>query len=256
MFLNTDAIAAIEQKLSGMQNEENSSQTENEPVAREVEVNVQAKNDVNDEDRHTVSSAGAAEEKEQHSVPYKRFQEVNASKKELKAKASRLEQELQEARKEIERVRQTKPTQETKDNFYEEIERQLAEGDHDPRYSGLEKRLNAYEEKMAAAELDVELKTVRKSYPDVPEEVMLQAVINDPNVSLMDVAKEWSQFVAEIEERALARAGVSKTSTPSAPKRPQGATGGVSVSAAASSKPRTMADAKAAALAYFKQHGL
>ena len=255
MFLNTDAIAAIEQKLSGMQNEENSSQTENEPVAREVEVNVQAKNDVNDEDRHTVSSAGAAEEKEQHSVPYKRFQEVNASKKELKAKASRLEQELQEARKEIERARQQKPAQE-KDSFYEDIERQLAEADGDPRYSGLEKRLNAYEEKMAANELDAELRMAKKSYPDVPEEVMLQAVINDPNVSLMDVAKEWSQFVAEIEERALARAGVSKTSTPSAPKRPQGATGGVSVSAAASSKPRTMADAKAAALAYFKQHGL
>lgn len=253
MFLNTDAIKGIEEKLNALNTEENSSQPAQEQPARAAEVNVQGKNDVNDEDRHSVSSADAAEEKEQHSVPYKRFQEVNASKKELRAKATKLERELEEARKELERARSAKPAPQ-KDTFYEDLERQIAAEDEDPRYSSIEKRMAAYEEKVAAAELDAEIRQAKKLYPDVPEEVMLQAVINDSNVSLVEVAKEWSQFVAEIEERALSKAGVSRQSAPVAPKRPQGATGGAAPTASA--RPRTMADAKAAALAYFKQHGL
>jgi hypothetical protein len=251
VFLNTDAIKGIEDRLNSLNlEEENSSAGTNEQLARAAEVQTEPKNDVNRQSQE--SSSETNEEKEPHSVPYKRFQEVNASKKELRAKTTKLQMELQEARQELERTR-SRQTEKPKDTFYEDLERQIAAEDDDPRYSSMEKRMAAYEEKVAAAELDSEIRQAKKLYPDVPEEVMLQAVINDSNVSLIEVAKEWSQFVAEIEERAFAKAGVSRQSTPVAPKRPQGATGGAAPTAPA--KPRTMADAKASALAYFKQHG-
>lgn len=248
MFLNDEAKAALEQKLQGMQ-EETQPVLETKVSTRADETQVQSQTDV----KNVEASSTDDKEESGHAVPYQRFKEVNETKKQLKAKTAQLERELEDMRAQLHRKSEnveTKPQKER--DIFDEI-KSFYESDDvpDEKYSVLEQRLAAFEVKTAQAELEVEIANITKKYPEVPEAILLQACIQNPDQDLVQVARDYTQFIAEIEERALAK---HAKRTPSAPPRPQSS--GSSSVATGNGRPRNMAEARAAALAFMKQQGL
>lgn len=227
----------------------------NEEVVPEAEVikvqevrtesNDNSEQETNDDKEDTPDVSSTKGKEVQHSVSYNRFKEVNEAKKSYKQRALELEREL-ESYKSSAKVEPSAPSQ----NYFQEFDEYYkTANDEGDKYTSLEKRLQVYEQRVAEVELEAELGSITKQYPDVPEQLLLQAVIKTPNVNLLEVAKEYSQFIAEIEERAIAK-HVKKA--PEAPRRPS------SVGSSVATKPtvRTMADAKRAALEYMTKNGL
>jgi hypothetical protein len=258
-FLTDDARAALELRFNELQKDnvpEVQEETRVEPRAEET--SFQNKTDVKaDKFKSDVEVPSTNDKEEQgHSVPYQRFKEVNESKKALKMRTAELEKQLSEARSQLESGRKVETSKQNDDNtpfkefddFYKSV---MEEDAPSEKYTSLEKRLQTFEQRAAQAELEAEIAGVTRKYPDVPESVLLQACIQNPDVSLADVAKEYSQFIAEIEERALAK---HSKKAPAAPPRHHSSSS--SQTSAPSNKPRTFSDARAAASAYLKQQGL
>lgn len=249
-FLTDDAKLALEEKFKAMNIEETP------PAQVETKVETRADSTVSEQkDENRVDASSADKEESGHAVPYQRFKEVNNSKKQLQAKAAQLEQELQEMRAKLESRPKTEDrVEKAKPSIYDDYASIAAAIDdvEDEKYTTLSKRLETFEVRAAQAELESEIAQAQRKYPDVPETVLLQAVIQNPDTSVMNIAKEYSQFIAEIEERALAKH--AKKTAPAVPPRPQSS--GTGVISSSSNKPRTMSDARAAALAFLKTQGL
>lgn len=257
MFLSNEDRASIEAQLQGStQEEETLPVQKQEASTRAEDAKVEEKKDVNKKSEVSSTNDNGSEG---HDVPYKRFKETIESKNALKAKNADLERQLAELRTKTESRTNSDENKNSKkaddpynfDNFYKEILND-ENVEVDEKYETLNKRLKNFEVKAAEAELDSEIKGIRQQY-NVPETVLLQAVINDPRTNLTNFAKEYSQFIAEIEEGAIARHSSEKKSAPAAPRRVQGTGGTVS---SAPQKPRSMAEARAAALAFIKTNGL
>ena len=248
-FLTDDAKAALEQRFNELQqtNEVPQVQNEHRVETRADETEVQNKTDVKKDVE--VSSTNNKEE-QGHAVPYQRFKEVNESKKALKLKNAELEKQLNEIRSKkedrTERVDNTSAFKEF-DDFYNSV---MADEPED-KYQSLEKRLQTFETRAAQASLEAEIFAINKKYPEVPETVLLQACINNADADLVQVAKEYSQFIAEIEEKALAK---HFKKAPDAPSRKQSS--GSSSVQAPTQPPRNFVDAKQRALQFLKQQGL
>lgn len=247
-FLTDDAKAALEEKFKAMNTEEvqpTQQETKNETQA--VENSFQGKQD----DKNVEVSSPNDKDEPGHAVPYQRFKEVNESKKQLKAKTAELERQLAETRAQLERKSESRNDVSHRSDLDDIIYSLENDSESNDKYSSLEKRLQTFEVRAAQAELEAEIASISRKFPEVPETVLLQAVISNPETSLVDVAREYTQFIAEIEERALAKH--AKKTAPAAPPRPQSS--GVPV-VTTQGKPRTMADARTAALAFLKQQGL
>ena len=241
-FLTSDALASLQDRVSEMQTDS----TESTPQV-EVSSRAEPTTDKTDVNTQVSSTSAKNEESEGHAVPYARFKSVNESKKQLQARNAELERQLNE------RKTEAKPEPKNEDvfgsnDFYKQYEDPTPDDD---RYATLEKRIQTFELRNAQAELEMEIGAIGKKYPDVPAELLLQATINNPNTDLFEVAKEYTHFIHEVEERALAR---HRKEAPVAPRRTQ-STGSTTIASDAP-RPRTMADAKAAALSYIKQHGI
>lgn len=251
-FLTEDAKNSLTSMLADVAEQEVPQASEPKVSTRAEETSIQRERD----DKMSKVSSTKEDEETGHQVPYSRFKEVNESKKALKARTAELEAQLADMRTKIEkRETETRVRQEEPDVFsdFNSFYDSALEDASDPKLKTLEQRLQVFEQRAAEAELEAEINVIQKKYPDVPEQVLLQAVINRPDTNLIEVAREYSQFIAEIEERALAKHNVSKKAPPAAPRRPQsdGSSGYVPPA-----QPRTMADARNAALAYFKKNGL
>jgi len=249
-FLTDDARAALEQKFQSMHiDEEKAQPVQNEPKVetRADETRFQDKTDV----KRVEASSTDDKDEQGHAVPYQRFKEVNESKKQLKAKTAELERQLAEMKAQVENSRKIQTRDQHEPDIFSDIASLYEAPQEDDKVSALEQRIANFEMRAAQVELENEISVITKKFPDVPETVLLSACIQNPDIDLVTVARDYSQFIAEIEERALAKHGKR---APSAPPRPQ-STGSSSISNS-QTKPRSMADARSAALAYLKQQGL
>ena len=68
---------------------------------------------------------------------------------------------------------------------------------------GVQERMYQYEVNNAQRELEGEINTVRRRYPDFRAQDLAQAVINDPSINLMEAAEQFMTYKASIEERAI-----------------------------------------------------
>lgn len=246
-FLDENAKAALEERFKAMNVEETAP-----PAQVETKVDARAESTVPEQkDEKSVAASSADKEETGHNVPYQRFKEVNESKKQLKAKTIELEKQLAEMRAQVEISRKTQTRDQHEPDIFSDIASLYEAPQEDDKVSALEQRIANFEMRAAQVELENEISVITKKFPDVPETVLLSACIQNPDIDLVTVARDYSQFIAEIEERALAKHGKR---APSAPPRPQ-STGSSSISNS-QTKPRSMADARSAALAYLKQQGL
>jgi hypothetical protein len=196
------------------------------------------------------------------SIPYDRFKSVVNEKKQYKQRAAELEKQIEELKRASQSSNDVDP--------YESILRDLGKGDNDVspaskqpdeyagRLSKLEETLNQYQVKEATAALDREIKSVTSKYPDIPEKLLVNAVLHDADIDLMEFAEAFSNHNKQNEEAIIRKWQESQKQGghTNLPVRPGGAFGGSSMSPASQSqKPRTLKEASAAALKYLQQNG-
>ena len=125
-----------------------------------------------------------------------------------------------------------------------------SEGDYedDARYSQLESRVQEFEVYKEEQLLEKELQVVQQEFPQVPRELLLQAVIDDPSADLLEVAGHYTTYVAQVEEQAIAR--YVKENNIAVPKRGAsagGSSGGGNAQSALNAgnkeKPKTIGEA-------------
>lgn len=257
MFLNDEQKASLGAQLQNMHNDPPETPApatvaESESVSGTSDSKSASAKDVKTTEASSAEESG--NQNDGHAVPYSRFKDVNDTKKQLQQKNSKLEKELNELRSQLTQKNDVKVEEKSDLDKYLDS---LTENDDDKKYADLNTRLSAFEMKNAQVELDAEIKDITKEYPNVPKGILLQAIIQNPDSNLLHVAKEYSQMVAEIEERALAKYKASAPATShSAPPRPQPVPSTGNSVGQNNGRPRTMAEARAAALSYFKQNGI
>lgn len=198
------------------------------------------------------------EEKEGHSVPYKRFKKVIESRNALRSEIDGLKQQVEE----LKSTRQTdnqfsKQVQQAEDDYEEALSNLL-----DPSASkvkDLEKRLFEFEVAQEKVKLNNELAYIRENYPEVPEQIILQAILKDSSVDALQVAEQYSLFVSQLEEQGVAkyleREGSSKKQPPAVPTRLGGTGGGSDRSAYGGvQKPQDFKSAKSAVIQFLKRN--
>lgn len=190
-----------------------------EPVVEqptpEVEQDVQTDHDVLDADVETVSSTEP--EEEGHSVPYGRFKSVNDHRRQLQQEVESYRNRFAEVEQQLAQLRDTQtapppqrdevPQEANEDDtaWLDSLLSETPEEAPNPQWTELSQRLEAFEVRQAEADLQSEIQRAQGEYPSVPDEVLLNAVIADPEVNVMDIAAQYNTFIASIEEDAIAK---------------------------------------------------
>jgi len=252
-FLSPENQAALADRLQQMDNSEPTETTQEVVEVQETQ-ETQAETAPSEEATGTERDVNVAEDSstsDENSIPYSRFKSVIESRNEFKSKVSDLERQLEELRV----AQENKTTEESteEDDLFGYLDN---EDDYeDPRYSELEKRLEKFEMYQAEVDLQKEISTTKQAFPNVPEEVLLNAVIHDADADLMEIAHKYDMFVDNIRKEALKGydpAASQPVETPSAPRRvsPAGAAG--ATFDASVNKPKNMDDAKASFMDYLR----
>ena len=182
----------------------------------EVDDRQEAQLSLNEQETTTASSvdddntAPSSGEDGGHRVPYKRFKSVVEARNEYQNEVETLREQLQSYEERLASARDRgTPEIETNSDWdwldsYGDDETTETE-QTDGRYDQLNSRIENFEMFQAEQMLEKEIAHVSQEYPGVPEQVLLQAVVNDPDVALRKVAEAYSSFVASTEEQAIAR---------------------------------------------------
>lgn len=206
-----------------------------------------------------------SENKTSHNVPYKRFKSVLDARNDFKVQAEAHKEELVELQKQISslkeqqasnlNVTETPNSTESDDDW---LDNWLNDGNDDSgsawetKAQDLDKRIQRFEFQQARAQLDKDVATALSNYPNVPKQLLLQSVVQNPSVDLNVIAEHYSTFVAGIEEKAIAN--YSQADTPSVAPRPRATSSNKTnnVLADGQKKPKTMADAAIAMRNYLQ----
>ena len=171
-----------------------------------------------------------------HNVPYSRFKNVLEARNnfkseahEYKAQISSLEQKLQSLQSQAQTPAPTPQVEAKKswlDQYLDEDVAQDAAPEWQSQYTSLNDRMYKFEVAQEEKVLRAELDDVNQTYPSVPEQFLLQAVINDPSVNLAKKAEEYHAFMSGISENAIAEylannPGHTEQSVPEVPNRPR-----------------------------------
>jgi uncharacterized phage infection (PIP) family protein YhgE len=149
-----------------------------------------------------------------HKVPYNRFKSVLESRNNFRSEVETYKEKLTSLEEKLANLEQSRnvptPSQETHesstwlDDYLAEQEvANTPEWQSD--YNSLNDRLYKFEVAQEEVNLKNELAELNKQYPNVPDRVLLKAVIDDPNADLRKYAEDYSLFMAGIEEQAIAR---------------------------------------------------
>ena len=160
------------------------------------------------------------EEASGHRVPYSRFKQMVEARNNLRVEASEMKarlEALEEQAKIAQQVRSVLPQQQPVQQAQQQedpglfgelladLEGEPQQQAADPRIDALMERVQQQEVAIARRELEVEVASAMETYPGVPRQVLLQAVVADPNAAVIQVAESYSTHLAQIEEAAIAR---------------------------------------------------
>jgi len=184
-----------------------------EPAPQEPVVEAAAAPEVMPEEQEEQEEPSEAPETEDaessddlHQVPYSRFKSVIDTRNDLRYQVQQLEEQILYIQQQGQAAPQKEraPEPEQAHSIWDDVDDGVPE-QADDRYAQLEQRLERLDEMAAENELEGELAVVTQTHPDVPQEVILEAIAGNPELTAQEVAESYSQFVAEIEESALAR---------------------------------------------------
>ena len=200
-FLNQEDREAVADLFKeGNQVEDNNI----EPVEAAPAVETQPQTDENTEESSTFES----NEDSGHAVPYSRFKSVIEARNDLRSKTSALESQLSELRSQLD-SKNTQPVRQ--EQSYDSVIEYDDLSDYDNYDDPYDQKLQTYEDRIYQMEvtheqqkLSQEIGIATQRFPEVSKDVILQAVINDPDVDIMDVAERYSTFVSGLRESAIA----------------------------------------------------
>jgi hypothetical protein len=261
-LLNTEQMEILKGRLQEQNQEEQlsaelSNQGEKKETPEKPYVRATQENQATNEPEDT--------EEEGHSVPYKRFKKVIESRNQLRG-------EIDYLKKEVEQLKSTprqsdrefdRSSREAEDEYNRALEDLLnPEG---KKIKNLEERLFQFEVAQEKVKLNEDLRVIREKYPEVPEQFILQTILQDPNLDTMKVAEQYSLFLGQIEEQGVAKYLKNNSGTtqpqatkqvPAAPRRLNG-TGGASVEQSGNfggvAKPNNLKSAHKAVLDFLKK---
>ena len=160
------------------------------------------------------------EEASGHRVPYSRFKQMVEARNNLRVEASEMKARLEALEEQAiiaQQVRSVLPQEQPVQQMQQQEDRGLfgellddledrpAQQAVDPRIDALMERVQQQEVATARRELEIEVASAMENYPGVPRQVLLQAVVADPNAAVIQVAESYSTHLAQIEEAAIAR---------------------------------------------------
>jgi hypothetical protein len=199
---------------------------------------------------------------EGHAVPYSRFKSVIEARNEYKNKVSNLERQLADLQNQLQSAPRaevsSRSEQSILDQFYSDHEREVSNDPYQDKLQTIEQKLYQFEVDKAQMQLTKEIAVAQQKYPHVSSELLLNAVINDPDADVMSVAEQYNTFVSSVREQAIAeylQTNGVKGVTPSAPPRINPAGGSlVGKSVVSGPTPKTMDQARDALYEFLKHN--
>jgi hypothetical protein len=254
-FLSPEAEQALLSRLDGTDNEEieeSNQEVELESSSEQEDVYEDSSTSQNDDDYE--DSSPSAEESG-HNVPYSRFKEVVHARNTLRDTEAELRAEIEELQSLIsapddnDDYEEYEATDEVGEYDWVDDNGEAAAPYDDSRMASIEDRIYQFEVQKAEYDIQREIKQSQKHYPNVPEEILLQAVIQNPEVEILDIAEQYNTFVSGIEQQAVA--SYQQEHKLAAPPRPS-SSGQTRGEFRDVKKPRTLDDARLATLQYLK----
>ena len=179
-----------------------------EDVSEEVEAaSEEGSSPVDAEEKQEASEDGDEDDKgddaDGHAVPYKRFQKVIQARNSFREEGESLRQQIEELKAQVDESRRAKaPKQPVEEKDW--LDEALEESQVPDQYEELNERLTRFEVQQQKALLEQELNGVLEQHPNVPRELLIQAVVQNPNENLNTVAERYSSYIAEVQEKAIA----------------------------------------------------
>ena len=252
--------AEIVAALEGRQEAESAEEPEEEHEAQFVEEESDASSEEEEFEEEETSVEAASDDydeeevEEGHRVPYERFKQINDRRHELRSELEARERHIEELKQQLsKRVehRSPEPSYEDQDDF--SVFSEEEPGSDDIEF--LKQQTREMQVKFATMELEREVSQAMQEYPNVPEEYLWDSLAQDGNQKATAVAAQYSTWVAEVEEAAIARyleeqPGVEGAHAPPRPSRKQTArsdSGGES-----EWKPQNTDEAREAMVAYLR----
>ena len=255
-LLSAEAQEAMIQQLSG---EEEVEAPEEEEQLEMDESEASAEIEEPDDEEEDQLEASEAEEEydpeEGHRIPYGRFKQINDRRKDLEDQMTSRDRMIEEMKAKLNNKFGESSNREAEESYEDEA------SDEDPdswesRMASLQDSNSRLEMKFARMELDEEIQGARKEFPDVPEDFLWDTIAKDGRVSALVAARQYSAFVAEIEEAAIARhlgerGEMEKKGKATAPPRPR-SRGAASSSTRDAPQPENLDAAREAMLQYLR----
>ena len=138
-----------------------------------------------------------------HAVPYKRFQKVIQARNSFREEGESLRQQIEELKAQVNQPKQARAPKEPVEEK-DWLDEALEESQVPDQYAELNERLTRFEVSQQKALLEQELNGVLEQHPNVPRELLIQAVVQNPNENLNTVAERYSSYIAEVQEKAIA----------------------------------------------------
>lgn len=238
----TESEEEFEEELETQSVEEDSDDSGEEELEEETVVEASPSND-----------ADEAEVPEGHRVPYDRFKQINDQRHELRSQLAEKEALIAELQERMRSKRKPEPEYEEVDYFSDDYDEDSNESYDELTY--LKEQNHAIQVKFAQMELEKEIAAAREQYPNVPADHIWEAIAQDGTQSAVEIAKQYSTWVAGVEEAAIARYLKEQGQEPaaSAPPRPsRKQTAKSSRSPDEKWTPRTTDEAREAMIAYLR----
>ena len=219
-FLSDDAAAKLSEALDGEvsmsegEPEEFTSEPtedEKEQVEDPAEASPEEPQEVAEESSNDSPQGEEGEEGKgsMHRVPYDRFKSVIDARNQYKHETEALRKQMESMQQQLKQMQQQPAPRQVEQQYQEnpwgdEHDDELVDP-LEKKYSSLESRMNQMAVYQAEQQLEREISQVQTSYPGVPRELLLQAVVLDGASDLMSVAENYSSYIASVEEGAIAR---------------------------------------------------
>ena len=197
-LLSPERLGELEEALQGFDSAEESVEATPEDLSVEATPEVEGE-DVSAE-ADVPPETDAEEVEDGHSVPYGRFSKVIAARNQYADEVSDLQAKIEAMQSQEQQQRQTEPSPSYDDESYDEPDYEA-----DPRFSVLEDQMREIAVAQEEVKLERELSDVQSEFPNVEAEFLLNAVIQDPDTDIRQLAEEYTTRVAEIEEAAVAK---------------------------------------------------
>jgi len=137
-----------------------------------------------------------------HAVPYSRFSKVISDRNEIAERAEQSQTRVAELEAQLTQLKNLK---ELLGNQQQDQYDSYTEPEEVSEVDVLRQSMMEISEQQQYTSIERELAQIESLFPNVPAEMLLQAVIDDPSVDMTELASTYSTHVAEVEESAIAR---------------------------------------------------